>query len=125
VGDAERMRELLRYANYAKVAAAIGVTRAAVAEWAKGRDVSPYRLHQVEELLTPGQHESAPAWAEALADRAVDRILSGVLAPGQVQDVLAVIAELERVVRQRDATSGDPNGALDPGESAPPRQATG
>lgn len=65
--DATRMRELLRYANYAKVAEALGVSRSSVAEWAKGRDVSPYRLRQVESLLIPEHEETPrPEWAEGL-----------------------------------------------------------
>jgi DNA-binding transcriptional regulator YdaS (Cro superfamily) len=63
------MRRLLRYANFAKVANALGVSRASVAEWAKGHNVSPYRLQQIESLLIPGHDESAPAGAEALATK--------------------------------------------------------
>ena len=49
----ERMKGLLAYANLAKVAAAIGVSRQTVAHWARGLDVNPRRLHQVEDLLRP------------------------------------------------------------------------
>ena len=48
---AERMAVLLRYANYQKVGDALGVGRAAVQKWAKGRNVGPYQLEQVERLF--------------------------------------------------------------------------
>jgi transcriptional regulator with XRE-family HTH domain len=50
--DADRteMQRLLAFANYSKVAEAIGVKRAAVANWAAGRHVTPGRLDQVRAL---------------------------------------------------------------------------
>jgi transcriptional regulator with XRE-family HTH domain len=70
---------MLRYANYAKVADALQVSRAAVADWAKGRSVTPYRVNQLEQLLRPDLdiEKRPPGWAEGLvAD--VDAIRRGV-----------------------------------------------
>ena len=65
------MRELLAYAAYHKVAAALGVSRTSVSQWAKGRDVTPYRVRQVRDLLRPPepQDETEPQWARALLHR--------------------------------------------------------
>lgn len=71
MSDAERAVALLRYANYAKVAAALDVSRATVAEWAKGRGVNPLRARQLEQLLRPdiqATDEDYPRWAGALLD---------------------------------------------------------
>lgn len=67
--DAERARSLLAYANYAKVAAALLVSRATVADWAKGRSVTPYRLRQLEQLLRPDlqvEKDAPPEWVERM-----------------------------------------------------------
>jgi transcriptional regulator with XRE-family HTH domain len=48
--DRSEMQRLLAFANYSKVAEAIGVKRAAVANWAAGRHVTPGRLDQVRAL---------------------------------------------------------------------------
>lgn len=69
--DAQRMVDALRYANYQSVGTAIGVTRSAVARWAKGRQVTPWNLSQVERLL--GHQEAATADWERLL-RTVDAI---------------------------------------------------
>jgi hypothetical protein len=68
VTDAEQMIELLTYANYAKVAAALNVSRNAVSAWSRGRDVTPYRVRQVRDLLRPpsARDETEPQWARAL-----------------------------------------------------------
>jgi transcriptional regulator with XRE-family HTH domain len=65
VSDADEMIELMRYASQAKVAAALGVSRQTTGQWARGRDVTPYRLRQVRDLLRPPAPEPpAPAWVE-------------------------------------------------------------
>jgi transcriptional regulator with XRE-family HTH domain len=64
---AARMQELLTYANHSKVGRAIGVSRTTVSEWAKGRDVTPYRLTQVEQLLGPPPVDIATRLQEVLA----------------------------------------------------------
>jgi hypothetical protein len=68
VSDAGEMRDLLTYASYAKVGAALGVSRNSVSRWARGLDVTPYRLDQVRQLLRPPQpqDETEPQWARAL-----------------------------------------------------------
>lgn len=76
---AERMAALLRYANYQKVGDALGVGRAAVQKWAKGRNVGAYQLQQVERLFGEpfGGHDEAapPEWARRL-DVKVDAVLA-------------------------------------------------
>lgn len=112
--EGDRARTLLTYANYAKVAGALHVSRAAVADWAKGMSVTPYRLHQLEQLLRPDlqtQKEAAPPWAErledkldqvvanqsAVTDEAVRQLLAALASPGRVADVESIAAELRRV----------------------------
>lgn len=48
---AEQMAALLRFANYSKIGAELGVGRAAVQKWAKGKNVGAYQLRQVRELF--------------------------------------------------------------------------
>jgi len=68
------MVRLLRFANYTRVAEALGVHRSAVSKWAKGRQVTPWNLSQVEALLGQ-QHQTKPDWArlmqtvDAIAER--------------------------------------------------------
>ena len=87
--EGDRAIALLRYANYQKVGRALHVSRSAVADWAKGKSVTPYRLHQLEQLLRPDlqiEESAPPDWAE--------RLLVGVMAletKGQVSE-----AELDR-----------------------------
>lgn len=69
--DAERMVIALRFANYTRVSEALGVTRSAVARWAKGRQVTPWNLSQVEALLER-KEEAAPDWERL--QRQVDAI---------------------------------------------------
>lgn len=58
--DAEEMQQLLTYANLAKVAAALRVSRNAVSQWARGNDVTPYRVRQVRDLLRPTPADAGP-----------------------------------------------------------------
>jgi predicted AAA+ superfamily ATPase len=71
----DQMQDLLRYANYRKVGDALGVTKEAVSAWARGQNVTPYRVTQVRELMRrivedTGQHETAapPKWAGRLEE---------------------------------------------------------
>jgi hypothetical protein len=79
VTEGERMIELLRYASQAKVAAALGVSRTTTGEWARGRNVTPFRLRQVEDLLRPqraGEAALDPTNGELLTEmRAIRRLL--------------------------------------------------
>lgn len=71
--DADEMKALLTYANYAKVGRALGVSKTIVAEWAKGEKVNPHRLQQVRDLIRPpAASEGPPSW--------VKRLLAGVMA---------------------------------------------
>lgn len=96
------MGELLRYANLSKVAAALAVSRQSVADWARGRNVTPFRLHQVEDLLRPQRAgEAAPTNGELLTEmRAIRRLLQRQVKPPPAlttqQLVVAVVDALER-----------------------------
>lgn len=84
--EASEMVGLLRYAQYIRVAEALGVSRNIVSKWAKGRSVTPYRVRQVRELLTfgPQTKESPPPhWATGL-----------------VNDVPAIRGDVEQVVNE-------------------------
>jgi transcriptional regulator with XRE-family HTH domain len=82
VSDADEMVELLRYASRAKVATALGVSRTTTGQWARGKDVTPYRLRQVRDLLRPPEPEPpAPAW--------VERLLAGLMLLEQRENVSA------------------------------------
>jgi transcriptional regulator with XRE-family HTH domain len=72
--DRAEMQRLLAFANYSKVAEAIGVKRAAVANWAAGRHVTPGRLEQVRALYGTTKEAPRPDWAEGLEDRIADRL---------------------------------------------------
>ena len=103
--DAERARSLLAYANYAKVAAALLVSRAAVADWAKGKSVTPYRLRQLEQLLRPDlqTHENAAPLEEERLGR-IERLVTAIAAatPGVVlEEVEAVIQRVDEIERSR------------------------
>lgn len=78
------MAELLTYANYAKVGKALNVSRNAVRQWARGKDVTPYRVRQVRDLLRPStqQDTAPPEWAR--------RLLTGVMALERKDGVTAV-----------------------------------
>lgn len=78
--DRDEMQRLLAYANFSKVAEAVGVKRAAVANWAAGRHVTPARLEQVRALyglpVTPEDTtEKEPPWVGRL-QATVDSILA-------------------------------------------------
>ena len=112
--DAERAVAMLRYANYAKVAEALLVSRASVADWAKGKSVTPYRVRQLEQLLRPdlqAQQERPPAWAEGLEGRIADEVLTRLAAPDS-----PLVAQLEdRLEELGLLPSSESNG----GSSAP------
>lgn len=102
--DSDRARALLAYANYAKVANALLVSRAAVAEWAKGRSVTPYRLRQLEQLLRPDlqtQKDAPPEWAGRIEGlvRAIAAATPGVQLD-EVEETIRRVDELERSQQQ-------------------------
>jgi transcriptional regulator with XRE-family HTH domain len=68
-----RAIELLRYRNFSKVGRAVGVTRGQVAKWAQGKELTPYRLLQLEELLGRNEKNAPPPIG-------TERILTGVIA---------------------------------------------
>ena len=114
--DREEMQQLLAYANFSKVAEAVGVKRAAVSQWARGKHVTPARLEQVRELLGTTK-ESRPS--------DVERRLEG------IESLLDVIAratpgiDVKRVAeirRERDALlrSQSRDGERQSGDQRPP-----
>lgn len=69
------MKDLLRYANFAKVGAELGVTRQTVARWARGESVPTWAVKQVERLiLGQTKEEAAPAWWAGAAESLVLQI---------------------------------------------------
>lgn len=131
--DGDRARALLTYANYAKVATALLVSRAAVADWAKGKSVTPYRLRQLEQLLRPDlqtKEAAPPEWAERLEAK-VDAIYARQteVADSASRHVIEALADPERLewverlaamIRAESATpsseaSDDPPGTGVPG----------
>jgi transcriptional regulator with XRE-family HTH domain len=68
------MQRLLAFANYSKVAEAVGVKRAAVANWAAGRHVTPGRLEQIRALYGTTKETPRPDWAEGLEDRIAESL---------------------------------------------------
>lgn len=76
--DAERMVDLLRYANLSKVAKALGVTKTTTSDWSHGRGVNPLRLRQVEDLLRPQSASMPPPTnAELLKEmRAIRQLMT-------------------------------------------------
>lgn len=111
VTEAERMGELLQYANLAKVASALNVSRQSVADWARGKNVTPFRLRQVEDLLRPqraGESVLDPTTGELLTEmRAIRRLLQRQAKPAPVpvsrEFVVAVVDGLRDVLVQREA----------------------
>jgi transcriptional regulator with XRE-family HTH domain len=61
--DIREMKRLLQYASNRKVGDALGVSRATVSQWSRGKDVSPARVLQVRELMlqTVGRRKRAAA----------------------------------------------------------------
>ena len=110
--DRDEMQKLLAYANFSKVAEAVGVKRAAVANWAAGRHVTPARLEQVRALYglpvtSGGQQKEAAPIGERLDEllvlvRAIAEATPGVdLA--RLGDIHRRVLELERARQRPDA----------------------
>ena len=124
--DAERAVALLRYANYAKVGEALLVSRAAVADWAKGKGVTPYRIRQLEQLLRPDlqiDETPRPEWAEGLVSKAdaIYRLLQltavtpGGVSPELVREIEAArLDALEQSRAERQRAARRPTAAPDP-----------
>ena len=67
--EGERAASLLKLANYARVAEVLGVSRASVARWAKGDQVTPWQLERLQKLLGRNENDAPPEWARRLAIR--------------------------------------------------------
>lgn len=91
---ADRMQELLAFANYSKVARALDVSKSAVSDWANGRDVTPFRLEQVERLLL----RAAPAIAEPPGGYALSDLTSKVDAIITRDEVLELVDDAKRAI---------------------------
>lgn len=91
---ADRMRELLAFANYSKVARELDVSKSAVSAWANGRDVTPFRLDQVERLLL----RAAPAIAEPSAIYDVGELTRKVDAIITRDEVLELVDDAKRAI---------------------------
>jgi transcriptional regulator with XRE-family HTH domain len=92
------MQRLLAFANYSKVAEAVGVKRAAVANWAAGRHVTPGRLEQIRALYGTTKETPRPEWAEGLEDRIAERLEArlSLEIPARVVERVAARLELPR-----------------------------
>lgn len=109
VTDAEQMVELLTYASFAKVGAALGVSRNAVSRWSRGLDVTPYRLSQVQQLLRP---ESESDGRDITMIR---RLLAGVMAledrggisPEALEQAQTKAATFERLALEADRRAAE------------------
>lgn len=113
------MIELLRYANRTKVAAALKVSPQTTNQWAKGRDVTPFRLHQVEDLLRPQRaNEVDPTNGELLTEmRAIRRLLQRQAVPAvNAQQLAKVVVD---ALAQREAARPGP-GSRKPARDASP-----
>ena len=110
------MIELLRYANRTKVAAALGVSPQSTSQWAKGRDVTPFRLRQVEDLLRPQRAgEADPTNGELLTEmRAIRRLLQRQMKPAPELTLDQIVSAVGSVVDQRLA-AGPATGSRTPG----------
>jgi len=106
VTDVQRMAELLQYANLAKVASALNVSRQSVADWARGRNVTPFRLRQIEDLLRPqraGEAVLEPTTGELLTEmRAIRRLLQRPPKPAPLTTEQLVVAVVDALA-QREA----------------------
>lgn len=107
----EEMVDLLRYANYSRVAKALNVSKNAVSEWAHGRDVSPYRVRQVRDLLRPPQPEpQPPEWAERLLAGVMVLERKGEVTAGELDqaeaDAVAWLATARQRSRQQRGGGG-------------------
>ena len=128
--ERDEMVGLLRYANFSKVAEAVGVKRAAVSNWAAGRNVSPKRLEQVRALLgapvTPQgtTKEPPPEWARAMESRLVEAI-EGRLPSDLVMRAYEVIQRLEGRRPPRGEDPPEESDAQDPDGAGPQVQADG
>lgn len=124
--DAERARTLLTYTNYQKVADALHVSRAAVADWAKGRSVTPYRVRQLEQLLRPDlqlEETAPPEWARRLQAEMVLQVagLIRAVAPTERLSAIDVMArQLQDVVEERQRQADAPSGQEDPAPDTAP-----
>lgn len=124
--DRDEMQKLLAYANFSKVAEAVGVKRAAVANWAAGRHVTPARLEQVRALyglpVTPeGQQKETPRpeWAEGLADDVAMK-LAALLGGPEYPAALELLRErLEGTPLPPPEAHGGEGEAQGPGAGAP------
>lgn len=104
--DRAEMQRLLAYANYSKVAEAIGVKRAAVSQWAAGRHVTPKRLEQVRELMGTTKEAAPPNVEERLNEvLAYVRVIAGEaegVTPEKVQRMRRLVDQLTQSRQQPD-----------------------
>lgn len=114
--DTERseMQQLLAYANFSKVAEAVGVKRAAVSQWAAGKHVTPKRLEQVRELMDiaksrPSDMERRLSGIESLLD-VIARATPGI----DVKRVAEIRRERDALLRSQSPDEERPSGGPRP-----------
>lgn len=91
---ADQTIALLRYANYAKVARDLSVSRQTVMRWSRGEAVTPWQLRRLRELfgVADTAKEPPPEWARALPGAVAGEVMRRLLE--QDPEVLAMHADL-------------------------------
>lgn len=119
MADSDEMRDLLAYAAYNKVAAALTVSRNTVSLWAKGRNVTPYRLRQVRDLLRPETvKEPQPEWAGAMEQRLTETILAN-------REIVQALAEQTARIGVERTLGAPPPAAPSPDKRGSQREPAG
>lgn len=126
------VHDALRWANRREVAREITrrgyrVSGETLNRWVREKAEVPAVVeHIVFELFgIADTGKSAPAWAEALADETVIRVIEGVTTPERWRQIETLIARLEELVPLPGEASDDPGDAQDPGAAVPRGRAGG
>ena len=82
----ERMKALLRYANYQHVGDAVGVSRTQVWRWARGESVTPGAVARVQAILRPDLPDTTeealtPVWARGLPESVAEAVVMRLASP--------------------------------------------
>lgn len=99
------MAALLRYANYAKVARDLDVSRTTVMRWARGEAVTPWQLRRVRDLFGVNENDPLqPIRAEEVVDKlgqilANQETIIGALVPAErMAQAVELIGRLEALL---------------------------
>ena len=124
--DRDEMQRLLAYANFSKVAEAIGVKRAAVANWAAGRHVTPARLEQVRALYGLDTTKEPPGSSGGLADEVAAKVVATLLGGPEIPVALERLRErLASIPPQPHEVPPEGGEGQDPGTGGRPGRRVG